>query len=260
MSTSPQPGAASGAPVTSDTDFGPNEWLVDEMYDRFVKDPSSVDEAWRQLFKDRQSGRLRTGSRVAVQRSSPGAAGQVCGKAPAKAARQGTPAKAPDKAAGPARPPRSLRQPPRASRVRPQAAAKATEPLPCRDDRSAAASAAAPKGTATDTLPPPLSRRPQPPSPKPVPKETAKDVTADALAEARARRPARRGGPHGRQHGHVSLTVPTATSVRAVPVKLLIDNRIVINNHLARARGGKVSFTHIIGFALVEGAHARCRR
>ncbi|MFC3690073.1 multifunctional oxoglutarate decarboxylase/oxoglutarate dehydrogenase thiamine pyrophosphate-binding subunit/dihydrolipoyllysine-residue succinyltransferase subunit, partial [Aquipuribacter hungaricus] len=49
-----------------------------------------------------------------------------------------------------------------------------------------------------------------------------------------------------------SLTVPTATSVRAVPAKLLIDNRIVLNNHLKRARGGKVSFTHLIGFALVE--------
>ena len=49
-----------------------------------------------------------------------------------------------------------------------------------------------------------------------------------------------------------SLTVPTATSVRSVPVKLLWDNRIVINNHLARARGGKVSFTHVIGYALVR--------
>ncbi|NNH09079.1 multifunctional oxoglutarate decarboxylase/oxoglutarate dehydrogenase thiamine pyrophosphate-binding subunit/dihydrolipoyllysine-residue succinyltransferase subunit, partial [Cellulomonas fimi] len=49
-----------------------------------------------------------------------------------------------------------------------------------------------------------------------------------------------------------SLEVPTATSVRAVPAKLMVDNRIVINNHLARGRGGKVSFTHLIGFALVE--------
>ena len=40
--------------------------------------------------------------------------------------------------------------------------------------------------------------------------------------------------------------------MRAVPAKLLIDNRIVINNHLARSRGGKVSFTHVIGFALVK--------
>jgi multifunctional 2-oxoglutarate metabolism enzyme len=49
-----------------------------------------------------------------------------------------------------------------------------------------------------------------------------------------------------------SLTVPTATSVRAVPAQLLIDNRIVINNHLARGRGGKISFTHLIGFAVVR--------
>ncbi|WP_233576620.1 multifunctional oxoglutarate decarboxylase/oxoglutarate dehydrogenase thiamine pyrophosphate-binding subunit/dihydrolipoyllysine-residue succinyltransferase subunit [Saccharopolyspora rhizosphaerae] len=49
-----------------------------------------------------------------------------------------------------------------------------------------------------------------------------------------------------------SLTVPTATSVRAVPAKLLFDNRIVINNHLKRNKGGKVSFTHLIGYALIR--------
>ncbi|MGF2948440.1 multifunctional oxoglutarate decarboxylase/oxoglutarate dehydrogenase thiamine pyrophosphate-binding subunit/dihydrolipoyllysine-residue succinyltransferase subunit [Microbacterium alcoholitolerans] len=49
-----------------------------------------------------------------------------------------------------------------------------------------------------------------------------------------------------------SLTVPTATSVRTIPAKLMIDNRIVINNHMARTRGGKVSFTHLIGWALIQ--------
>ena len=49
-----------------------------------------------------------------------------------------------------------------------------------------------------------------------------------------------------------SLTVPTATSVRTMPAKLMIDNRIVINNHLKRARGGKVSFTHLIAWAMVQ--------
>ncbi len=62
-----------------------------------------------------------------------------------------------------------------------------------------------------------------------------------------------RGAPaRTAQNMDVSLTVPTATSVRSVPVKLLWDNRTVINNHLARARGGKVSFTHLIGYALVQ--------
>ena len=49
-----------------------------------------------------------------------------------------------------------------------------------------------------------------------------------------------------------SLSIPTATSVRAIPAKLLIDNRIVINSHLGRTRGGKVSFTHIIGYAIIR--------
>ncbi|MCL2850179.1 MAG: multifunctional oxoglutarate decarboxylase/oxoglutarate dehydrogenase thiamine pyrophosphate-binding subunit/dihydrolipoyllysine-residue succinyltransferase subunit, partial [Micrococcales bacterium] len=49
-----------------------------------------------------------------------------------------------------------------------------------------------------------------------------------------------------------SLDVPTATSVRAVPAHLLVDNRSIINKHLARTRGGKVSFTHLIAFAVVE--------
>ena len=31
--------------------FGQNQWLVDEMYERFAKDPSSVDESWHEFFK-----------------------------------------------------------------------------------------------------------------------------------------------------------------------------------------------------------------
>jgi 2-oxoglutarate dehydrogenase E1 component len=53
-----------------------------------------------------------------------------------------------------------------------------------------------------------------------------------------------------------SLTVPTATSVRAIPAKLMIDNRTVITNHLKRTRGGKVSFTHIIAYAMIKALRA----
>jgi 2-oxoglutarate dehydrogenase E1 component len=61
-------------------------------------------------------------------------------------------------------------------------------------------------------------------------------------------------GPAARvvENMEASLAVPTATSVRTIPAKLLMDNRVVVNNHLARTRGGKVSFTHLIGFAIVE--------
>ncbi len=34
------------------TDFGPNEWLVDELYQRYQADPSSVDRAWWNFFAD----------------------------------------------------------------------------------------------------------------------------------------------------------------------------------------------------------------
>ena len=40
--------------------------------------------------------------------------------------------------------------------------------------------------------------------------------------------------------------------MRALPAKALIDNRIVINSHLKRTRGGKVSFTHLIAYAMVR--------
>ena len=50
----------------------------------------------------------------------------------------------------------------------------------------------------------------------------------------------------------LSIQIPTATSVRALPAKLLIDNRLVINSHLSRTRGGKISFTHLIGFAIIQ--------
>ncbi len=50
----------------------------------------------------------------------------------------------------------------------------------------------------------------------------------------------------------LSLGVPTATSVRDVPAKLLEVNRRIVNNYLRRTRGGKVSFTHLIAYALVR--------
>src|SRR3546814_20324532 len=52
-----------------------------------------------------------------------------------------------------------------------------------------------------------------------------------------------------------SLSVPTATSYRQVPAKLLEVNRKILNGYLGRTRGGKISFPHIIGFAVVRAIH-----
>ncbi len=48
-----------------------------------------------------------------------------------------------------------------------------------------------------------------------------------------------------------SLAVPTATSYRSIPVKLLEENRRIINAHMERSNRGKVSFTHLIAWAIV---------
>ncbi|MGC8510498.1 MAG: multifunctional oxoglutarate decarboxylase/oxoglutarate dehydrogenase thiamine pyrophosphate-binding subunit/dihydrolipoyllysine-residue succinyltransferase subunit [Acidimicrobiales bacterium] len=50
-----------------------------------------------------------------------------------------------------------------------------------------------------------------------------------------------------------SLGVPTATSVRTVASRLLEINRVTLNETLSRTSGAKVSFTHLIAYAIVEG-------
>ena len=113
------------------------------------------------------------------------------------------------------------------------------------------------------------------PDPQPTKPEAQEQTQADDKPEARAGKPTattpsqkltpatepeaiRLRGAAARTAKNMddSLSVPTATSVRSMPVKLLIDQRIVINNHLARARGGKVSYTHLIGYAIVQALKA----
>ena len=169
-------------------DFGPNEWIVDDMYQRYLTDPASVDAAWHEFFAD---------YKPVVDM------------------------------AGPATPP------PRPPRPRPRQAAAAQPPPraapPRRRTRRRSGHGAGGQAGEGRT-PPRRCRTPTAGATTPLRGVAAKIV----------------------QNMDASLTVPTATSVRAVPAKLLADNRIVINNHLARGRGGKVSFTHLIGYALVK--------
>ncbi len=49
-----------------------------------------------------------------------------------------------------------------------------------------------------------------------------------------------------------SLAIPTATSVRTIPVKLLEENRSLLNEHRAAHARSKVSFTHLVAWAVVR--------
>lgn len=50
-----------------------------------------------------------------------------------------------------------------------------------------------------------------------------------------------------------SLTIPTATTFRTIPAKVLEENRRIINEYLKKKNAGKISFTHVIGWAIVKG-------
>ncbi len=120
-------------------------------------------------------------------------------------------------------------------------AAPARSPAPARPAAPAAAPGPAEPAAAPAT-----------PKAKAAPKADAQGAAADGPQLTTLRGPAAAVA----RNMDASLELPTATSVRAIPVKLLFDNRIVINNHLKRARGGKVSFTHLIGFAMVQALKA----
>ena len=155
-----QDGRRGSAPGTGA--FGPNAWLVEDMYERYLGDSASVSASWQEFFADyRPAG----------------------GNAPTAA-----------------------------PTVAPTAAPTAAP--------SAAPQAAAPGSGVTGAT---------------VLRGAAGRIVVNMEA---------------------SLGVPTATSVRVVPAKLLEVNRTVVNNQLRRTTGGKVSFTHLIGYAVVKGLAA----
>jgi multifunctional 2-oxoglutarate metabolism enzyme len=147
--------------------LGPNAWLVEEMHDRYLEDPSSVSRSWQEFFTD----------------------------------------------------------------YRPPRGAGHTQEVPVVD----------------------LSRTPEPPSAAASPPQegTVAGAGQEPIAPPDGE-PIRGVGARIVANMESSLEVPTATSFREVPAKLLEINRSIINGYLGRTRGGKISFTHIIGYAVVR--------
>jgi 2-oxoglutarate dehydrogenase E1 component len=204
---------ASSAPSP---DFGANEWLVEEMYEQFQRDPGSVDPTWAAYFKE--NGGDGAPSTTAGGRQAQGASA---------ATRTATPAPAPEKS-----------RPPAPAAEKASSSSTVSRPQPQVTPRPQTKAAEPAKGTDR-----PVPKEQKAPEPSPAGDQPTYTVLRGAPARTAA-------------NMDDSLSVPTATSVRSVPVKLLWDNRIVINNHLSRARGGKVSFTHLIGYALVKALKA----
>ena len=133
--------------------FGPNAWLIEEMYRQFREQPETVAESWRDFFDDYRP-------------------------------------------------------------LAPPAPQVGAEPV------------AAPK----PALPPEDGRDVIPPNATPLRGGFARIV----------------------ENMERSLGIPTATSVRAIPVKLLEENRRISNQYLTDVMGVKMSFTHIIAWAVIK--------
>lgn len=218
-----------GNPSSEPPDFGANEWLIAQLHAQYVKDPDSVDDTWHRYFAARSA-------------APAGDAPQPAPSAPARAAA----------------PPAPLSPP-----------ASTTSPAPAPAGRPAVRR---PARTPIQATPTTLPSTPAPPPTAPMPTPQAESVLGPRNPGSRgglsANRPKGdrplgefteptrtplRGAPmRTARNMEGSLGVPTATSVRNVPMKLVIDQRDIINKALARTTGGKISFTHIIGYAMVK--------
>lgn len=201
--------------------FGSNEDVLADQYDRFIKSRTSVDPAWWPVLEEyaKQLGDVPPTSapNSAPQPAAPQAAATPApiNTAPVSTAPQhptASPANVADEAIG--------------FDIPEQAVTTAQEPTP---------------------TPLPADR----PSGKAI-AEQLEHTLADVPEGAAQVAPMRGVAKSLAKNMDISLSVPTATSVRTLPAKVMIDNRTVINRHLSRARGGKVSFTHLIGWALVK--------
>ena len=194
-------------------DFGANDWLVEEMYERYQADPTSVEPSWIEFFKTYNPGAAATTS----------------------APKAGTPPTPPI--------PKATQQvltPAPSTLAAPVTSAPVSTPAPVAAPIvSTQAPVAAPIVSTPAPAQAPVKPAPVLITPGAATMEPLRGVAGRVVASMEA-----------------SLSVPTATSVRAIPAKLMIDNRTVITNHLKRTRGGKVSFTHLIAYAMIKALRA----
>ena len=54
-----------------EADFGANDWLLEEMYEQYTADPSSVDETWAEYFKSHGAPTTDAGNGGAAERQEP---------------------------------------------------------------------------------------------------------------------------------------------------------------------------------------------
>jgi 2-oxoglutarate dehydrogenase E1 component len=199
--------------------FGANAWLVDDMYEQYRRDPMSVSDSWREFFEN-----YRPGGANLARPSTP-----ESGAPPLAASEDGSGSTATPMAT--------------------EAAARADT-----DGLDGATGGAAMPGTwleepgAQGQVQAKHIRPAARPGGAPIPAGSKATTSAEPQAT-----PLRGAAALVATNMTASLGVPTATSFRVIPARLLEVNRKILNNQLTRiGSAGKVSFTHIIGYAAVQ--------
>lgn len=207
----------------TDEGLGPNDWYIGHMYEKFVTDPHSVDDQWREYF----IAHPEVG--VQIQQSV-------------------------------------VHAPPSTSRLDDTAIASllAEESLPSversfsEEDQNPDQPPTEEKGnfevvTRSDLPPAPPTKVEEATSPYTrVQAVRSASALGTEVPDEDTMTLIRGAGRSLARNMEASLAVPTATSAREIPAKLMIENRAVANAHLERTVGGKVSFTHLLGYAIVE--------
>ncbi|MFN3597446.1 MAG: multifunctional oxoglutarate decarboxylase/oxoglutarate dehydrogenase thiamine pyrophosphate-binding subunit/dihydrolipoyllysine-residue succinyltransferase subunit [Rubricoccaceae bacterium] len=210
--------------------FGFNSGYVEDLYAQYLENPQSVSESWREFFADFDPGPTYT---PGTSEGAPRAEDSGNGAPPARLPGEGAAAvsAAGDGAAAPPAAPASPAPAPAAGMRRPVPAASPEKLSESKASESKAPEFKAPEPKAPVATP----RAATVPVPEGARTTVLKGVAAKIVENMEA-----------------SLAIPTATSVRQIPVKLMAENRRLINRRQQATGGDKVSFTHLIAYAVVR--------
>ncbi len=199
-------------PQTTDPALGINSWLEDELYHQYQFDRASVDEGWTDLFQE------------AAQN------GAVAASEPKSPYEPETPREEPPERIPPEQEP-------------PQEIPPEREP---------------PQYTPPIQEPPQPTPTPQESSPgtkevaRSTPVQPAKKEEVRAVGASDQLIPLRGAAARIAENMIASLAIPVATSQRQIPVRVIEENRNLLNKQRALQGRGKLSFTHIIAWSIVK--------
>ncbi len=255
-------------PQANDPALGINSWLEEELYHQYQFDRTSVDQGWTHLFEEAgpngevtaggngaAAGKTRNGSHSsAAAVAEPAVADTPYGPA---VPREEPPTEVPSRHEPPSyvppdREPPSPQMPP--EREPPSYQPPAGDPAPSAPLPQEAIvhsmekpGPAASPGAAEVSHSSRVSAALETTGTTQPAKQDAKEAgTAEQLI------PLRGAAARIAENMTASLAIPVATSQRQIPVRVIEENRNLINKHRALQGRGKLSFTHLIAWAIVK--------